>query len=322
MNIFRISIALLFCNAALSQVSLQTNLPPSIAPNTTLNLEVKISKGSINSFSKYQIDVPAGVTISEGVSKTGNFIFDAPRAKIVWVNLPPEPEFVVKFIMNTGSVTGPAVFNQKLYYVDESGKKEFEAEPLNVTIDPSGASTTTSFPETSVASGNNSPGSSDNASTAGSSGNTGSSGSESSTSNIVASSGSSGNSSSTDGSSSGNSGSASGAETKTKENTPGSGSSSSSSGTSGGITAKKENPSVSGSSGLVYKVQLGAYGADPGKARFSGAGKITISKEDGLYKVVTGNYNTKEEAVKANEALKSKGFSGFVVKYQNGVRVK
>jgi hypothetical protein len=269
------------------------------------------------------------------VSKTGNFIFDAPRAKIVWVNLPPEPEFVVKFIMNTGSVTGPAVFNQKLYYVDESGKKEFEAEPLNVTIDPSGASTTTSFPETSVASSNNSPGSSDNASTAGSSGNTGSSGSESSTSNTVASSGSSGNSGSTDGNtagassttlasagSSGNSGSASGAETKTKENTSGSGSSSSSSGTSGGITAKKENPSVSGSSGLVYKVQLGAYGADPGKARFSGAGKITISKEDGLYKVVTGNYNTKEEAVKANEALKSKGFSGFVVKYQNGVRVK
>jgi hypothetical protein len=336
MNIIRTTIALLFCNIALSQVSLQTNLPPTVAPNTTLNLEVKISKGSISSFSKYQIDVPTGMTISENVSKTGNFTFDAPRAKIVWVNIPAEPEFVVKFVMNTGSVTGPGVFNQKLYYVDESGKREFEAEPVNVNIDPSGATTTTSFPEiSSVASNTTSVNS-------GSSGNTGNPetgpGSSSAASNTVASSGSSGNNGSSGGNmsgtssptlplstGSGNNGSGSVAETKTKENTSGSGGSASSSGSSGNTAAKtvKENPSGSGnSSGLVYKVQLGAYGADPGKSKFSAAGKVTISKEDGFYKVITGNFNTKEEAIQANEALKSKGFSGFVVKYQNGVRVK
>jgi hypothetical protein len=256
------------------------------------------------------------MTVSEANSKTGNFTFDPPRAKIVWVNIPAESEFVVKFKLNTGSVTGPGVFNQKLYYVDD-GKKEFEAEPLNVNIDASGATTTTSFPETSSVASNSVTSSSSGG------GETGSSAG----SNTVASSGSSGNSGSTGESTSGTSsatlassgssgnGGSGGGEIK-KENTSGSAS-------SGGSTGKTvREPATSGSSGLVYKIQLGAYGADPGKSKFSKAGKVTISKEDGFYKVITGNYNTKEEALQASEALRSKGFSGFIVKYQNGVRVK
>ncbi len=58
------------------QVTIQTNLPASIAPNSNLNIEVKINKGSIANFSKYQMDVPAGVNVSEGNSKTGNFSFE------------------------------------------------------------------------------------------------------------------------------------------------------------------------------------------------------------------------------------------------------
>ena len=75
--------------------------------------------------------------------------------------------------------------------------------------------------------------------------------------------------------------------------------------------------------GLVYRVQLAASPTDPGKSKYAALGnKVEISKEDGSYKVLYGSYNTKEEGLKGFEEASAKGFKGFLVKYQNGARVK
>lgn len=359
----------------LAQISLQTNLPPGIAPGNTINFEVKISKGSISSFSKYQVDVPAGITISEGESKTGNFTFEDQRAKLVWVNLPPQSEFVVSFKMAVGSLSGPVTLVQKFYYVDEGGKKEYEAEPLTVQIDPSGATTTTSFPGVSanVAANNSSSGSSgNNAGTSGSqSGGSASenaantvpantsSGSDntSQNTNTVAAGGGSENTAQSTTTAGTSGGSDSGAQTKTanagETQTTVAGTSGNSSETVTNNTAGTDNSAAKdaatnaktgsgagtsetktvkpaetgggeakGASGLVFRLQLGAYGMDPGKGRFSKAGNVTISKEDGLYKVLHGSFKTKEEALKKMEDIKAKGLDCFIVRYQNGQRVK
>lgn len=74
--------------------------------------------------------------------------------------------------------------------------------------------------------------------------------------------------------------------------------------------------------GLVYKLQLGAFSKEPSKREFKALGKVKINQENGMYKVLYGNYSSKEEALKKREEAIAKGFDAFVVGYQDGVRVK
>ena len=85
---------------------------------------------------------------------------------------------------------------------------------------------------------------------------------------------------------------------------------------------QNSTPTISNVAGLIYRIQLGALASDPGKAKFKTLGKVDISNEGGFYKVLYGSYSNKEDAIKNQADAKVKGFDGFVVKYQDGVRVK
>jgi len=321
-SLFSLLTAMFIGFISTAQVTVQTNIPASIAPNSNLTIEVKISKGNITNFSKYQMDVPAGVTVTEGESKTGNFTFESNRAKIVWVSIPTEPEFIISFKMAMGSMTGPGVFNHKFYYLDNGSKQEVELEPVNVTFDAAGATVATSLGAGS--------------------------GTTPSTSQTVATAVNTNTQSNVP-------------VTPTPVETPKTAPKEEPK-TSPIETAKttpKEEPKITpkeepktttqpvtetkttkepekttapavdntaskttASSGTVYKVQIGAYGYDPGKSRFANAGKVTISNEGGFYKVLVGSFSSKQEAIGKLNELKGSGFNGFVVTYQNGVRVK
>ncbi len=84
--------------------------------------------------------------------------------------------------------------------------------------------------------------------------------------------------------------------------------------------AKTANTSVS-STGMTFKVQLGAYSTQPSKSKFAGVGSVNIDLINGIYKVTTGNFKTLDEAVKYRDDLKSKGYNGFIAKYKDGVRI-
>ncbi len=61
----------------------------------TVSLLVK--KNHLDKFAKIEEYLPAGFRAVEGDSKDGIFSFSQGTAKILWMNLPPEPEFVVTY---------------------------------------------------------------------------------------------------------------------------------------------------------------------------------------------------------------------------------
>jgi len=254
-KLFALSMAL-GTNFLIGQVKITSNLPSSLGSNSNTDVEVKINKGLIANFAKYQMDVPAGVTVAEVDSKAGNFTFENNRAKIVWVSVPSDAEFTLKFKINVSS-SAPAegAVVQKFYFLENGAKKEVEAEPMNVAFggsanpkNVSGSTTTKTEPVKTTP-----------------------------------------------------------AKTEPVATTP----------------TKTEPVASSGTPGLVYRVQLASSPTDPGKSKYSSLGnKVEITKEDGSYKVLYGSYNTKEEGLKGFEEASAKGFKGFLVKYQNGVRVK
>jgi hypothetical protein len=132
-NVFIILGILLF-QPVLSQVSLRTNLPHTIDLNRELTFEIRFKKGNITNFSKYQMDLPMGISVSEVNSKTGSFAFEENSAKIVWVITPSEPEFGITLKLSAVPTAQTVSINQKYYYVENDTKKEMEMEPFVITF--------------------------------------------------------------------------------------------------------------------------------------------------------------------------------------------
>lgn len=289
-------------SALFSQITITANLPSEISANATLESEVKINKGTISNFAKYQMDVPPGYSVAPIDIKGGNFTFENQRAKIVWVSVPGESEFVIKLkIQASSDAAAVGTFAQKFYYLENNEKKEIEASPIIVTIGGSGgavastpvetikpvetvvatpvetikpAETVLPTPvETVKAVETVAPTPVETVKVV-----------ETVVSTPV--------------------------ETvKPVEPTP------------PAVTAKAKTNNNTSTAGMTFKVQLGAFSSQPSKSRFSKAGSVSIDLVNGLYKVTTGNFNTKEDAIKFLNELQGKGFSGFVAKYNNGQRV-
>jgi cell division septation protein DedD len=269
-----------------AQVTMVTNMPPSVAPNANLNIEVKINKGTIGNFSKYEIEVPEGFTATEGESRTGYFTFEKNRVKIVWVTIPAEAEFIVSFKLKTPSSTGPNILYQKFFYIENGTKKEVAGQQIDVKVEATGATKTLSYlpevPEVPVVV----------------------------TNTVVAVT---------------NTyvpvtviNSVQAIPTKTSSAIT----TSSIAASANTIAITSSNTLTATQAGLSYLVQIGTFGADPGKSKYSDLGKVTVEKDGTVYKVLIGEYPTKEEALKKREELVTKGYNGFLVKYQNGQRVK
>lgn len=263
-----------------SQITITTNLPGTMAAGSTVDAEVKISKGTVGNFAKYQMDVPAGYVVAAGDVKGGNFTFENQRAKIVWVSVPAEPEFSLTLKISPSSNATNGTFSQKFYYLENNEKKEVDGNSVNVTIgDPS---------NTMAMSGDTKP--ADMSQPVGSDSKP--SGSSSTPVETVKS-----------------------VPVETVKSVP----------VETVKSTSVETPVARNSSapvaGMTYKVQLGAYSTQPSKGKFAGLSNVSIDQVNGLYKVTCGNFKTKEDAIRYRDELSAKGFSGFIVKYQNGQRV-
>ena len=277
-KLFTLAMAFGF-SSLLGQVTITTNMPSSLPNGSNTDVEVKINKGSISNFAKYQMDVPVGVNVTEVDSKSGNFTFENNRAKIVWVSVPSDAEFTLKFKVSiTSAAPAEGAVIQKFYFLENGAKKEVEAEAMNVAFG----------------------GSANPKNTSGSTTNTTPTKTEPVKTTPVANTPTKTEPVKTEP-----------VKTEPVKTEP-------------VKTEPVTNTNTSaGTPGLVYRVQLASSPTDPGKSKYAALGSgVEIAKEDGNYKVLYGKYNTKEEGLKGFEEASAKGFKGFLVKYQNGVRVK
>ncbi len=286
MKHFYLLITLLFIGfAQQAQVTMVTNLPPVVAPTAELKVEVKINKGTIGNFSKYEMELPQGFEATEGNSKTGYFTFEKGRVKIVWVTIPAEAEFIVSFKMRLPLATGPYILYHKFLYMDNGVKKEVNGQQIDLKVDPTGVTKTLSYlpdePEEVVKT------------------NTLAAVTNSYVPIVVT-----------------NSVQAIPTTTLPPVKTPTIAASANT------IAVTSSNTLSATQPGLTFLVQIGTFSSDPGKAKYADLGKVTVEKDGAIYKVLIGEYPTKEEALKKREELVARGYNGFLVKYQNGQRVK
>lgn len=285
--------ALTSFTAIFSQITINGNFPSSMSAGSSIDADVKINKGTVGNFAKYQMDVPAGVIVTSIDAKNGNFTFENQRAKIVWVSVPSDPEFTIKLKVQAASDAPSSVtFSQKFYYLENNEKKEVEATPVVISIGGGSAVAATTPTETKpVEPVATTPTPTETkpvepvATTP--------TPTETKPVETVAAK-------------------PAPTETKPTETKP----------VEAAPVKKTTAPAASTSeAGMTFKVQIGAYSTEPSKSKFAGVGKVNVDLINGMYKVTTGNFKTKEEAIKYRDELQSKGYSGFIAKYKDGVRI-
>ena len=276
--------ALTSFSAIFSQITINGNFPSSMGAGSSIDADVKINKGTVGNFAKYQMDVPAGIIVTSIDVKNGNFTFENQRAKIVWVSVPSEAEFTVKLKIQAASDAPSSVtLSQKFYYLENNEKKEIEATPVVINIGGGSAIAATTPTETKPT--------------------------ETKPVEPVASS------------TPVETKPVEPVATKPAETKPVEPVATKPTETKPVETAPVKKSPATSEAGMSFKVQIGAYSTEPNKSKFSGAGKVNIDLINGMYKVTTGNFKTLDEAVKFRDELKSKGFNGFIAKYKDGARI-
>ncbi len=270
------------------QNTLEHNLPESLPANSFYTLEVSIKKGDLVSFSKYQLEVPDYVTVTEGNSLDGHFSFEKKRAKIVWVECPKQPVFTFTMRLYIGFLSGEISFEHRFYYVENNLRKEISDDEIRVKITEAKTRELPKEPEKPAQT------KTVNIAKAG-------------TVNLQ------------------NSSQSTPAGTFTPEpvvqNTV-------SSSNTVPVTLKEPEKKSEKDNEVLniekkeYKVQIASLATRPDMGKYAKAGKVSVYEENGMYKVLSGSFLTKEEALKHMEALKEKGYQGFVVMFINGVKAK
>ncbi len=283
-----------------SQISITSNIPNTFSSGSATPVDVKINKGTIGNFAKYQMDLPMGYVVTASELKGGNFTFENQRAKIVWVSMPSEAEFTVKFnIQASSNAATSGSITQKLFYLENNEKKEFEAGAITIGAEGSVAANTPATTEVVAVTPpkeevkTQTPPPVEEVKPI-----------DAPVKETVSEP----------------------VKTVVKEpvkETVAKTTTAPKETTAPSNTTAKTVASSTAEAGIVYKIQLGAFTSEPSKGRFVKAGKVTIELVNGLYKVTTvNNFNSREEAIKYKDQLSGKGFEGlFLVKIQNGKRI-
>ncbi|MCC6182548.1 MAG: SPOR domain-containing protein [Bacteroidia bacterium] len=304
-----------------AQITITANIP-SISAGSSAEAEIKISKGTVTNFAKYQMDVPAGIIVTAVDAKSGNFTFENQRAKIVWVSIPSDAEFTIKLkIQAASNAPNPSVFNQKFYYLENSEKKEAEAPPVSVIINGgSGAVASAPAEPSTPAPTETKPAEQPVASTPTETKPVETTPAKPAEQPVA--------SAPTETKPAEQPVESTPTETKPIETAPAKPAeqpvASAPTETKPAEPAPSTNNARTTASedGMTYKVQIGAFSSQPSKSKYSGLSNVSIDMINGLYKVTVGKFNSKEEAVKYRDELQSKGFNGgFIAKYKNGVRI-
>lgn len=125
------------------------------ATDNEYDVEVKIKKGSIKGFAKFQETLPAGFNAKAGKTNGSSFSVSDGKLKFVWVSLPTEEELVVSYVLEktNPSISGSKLENGEFSYLENDQSKKIKLSIDAIGDKPAGevAKTETPIPSPTVA---------------------------------------------------------------------------------------------------------------------------------------------------------------------------
>lgn len=132
-------VGVLFINFLLSEdVTLSMDVPTEVKAGAEFDVELTFKKGSIESFARFQQDLPNGLTAQTVDPAKGDFAFENQKVKLIWLRLPSEKEFKISYRVKVDErLKGKFDLKGIFSYIEDNQRKSVNVGSPSITISPS-----------------------------------------------------------------------------------------------------------------------------------------------------------------------------------------
>lgn len=119
-------------------VSLRMDAPVIVDAGKEFRIKVTISKDDLSGFSRFQQNLPAGLTASSENPANADFTFEDKRVRLIWLRMPESDEVTAVYRVKVDErLKGTFSIGGKFSYVDDNDRKSVSITPQSITIIPS-----------------------------------------------------------------------------------------------------------------------------------------------------------------------------------------
>lgn len=121
-----------------SSVRLSMDVDASVEAGEEFEVVVHVEKGKLESFARYQVDLPRGVVATGGKAMNANYTYDGESVRFVWLRLPYASSFEVKYNLRVDArLRGRFTLGGEFSYIESNVRKVEKIEGVEVEIRPS-----------------------------------------------------------------------------------------------------------------------------------------------------------------------------------------
>ncbi len=119
-------------------ISVEMDAPSEVNAGSEFQVTITLKKGDLESFSRFQQQIPAGLKASSDISANADFTFDDNRVRLIWLRLPGSDEFTVTYRIKVDErLKGTFNLAGQFSYIENNERKSVDIEPAAITIIPS-----------------------------------------------------------------------------------------------------------------------------------------------------------------------------------------
>jgi hypothetical protein len=119
-------------------VSVKMDVPAQVNAGSEFEVRITLNKGDLDGFSRFQQNIPAGLSAVSNQSSNADFTFADKRVRLIWLRVPKNEEITVSYKVKVDErLKGNFMLSGSFSYIDNNERKSVDVNSVSVTILPS-----------------------------------------------------------------------------------------------------------------------------------------------------------------------------------------
>jgi hypothetical protein len=119
-------------------VSVKMDVPAQVNAGSEFEVRITLNKGDLDGFSRFQQNIPAGLSAISDQSSNADFTFSDKRIRLIWLRVPKNDEITVSYKVKVDErLKGNFTLTGRFSYIDNNERKSVDVNAVSVTILPS-----------------------------------------------------------------------------------------------------------------------------------------------------------------------------------------
>lgn len=119
-------------------VSVKMDVPAQVNAGSEFEVRITLNKGDLDGFSRFQQNIPAGLSAISDQSSNADFTFTDKRVRLIWLRVPKNDEITVSYKVKVDErLKGDFTLAGRFSYIDNNERKSIDVSAVSVTILPS-----------------------------------------------------------------------------------------------------------------------------------------------------------------------------------------